>query len=73
MVAGNLLHHAVEMLLKGDLSRTLSLDEIKRTFGHALVKTARSRTTTQNLKMLYTLTRLSVPSSRSWYSVVHRR
>ena len=37
-VAGNLLHHAVEMLLKGDLSRTRSLQEIKQ-FQHNLVKT----------------------------------
>jgi len=28
-VAGNLLHHAVEMYLKGSLSRTMPLDEVK--------------------------------------------
>jgi hypothetical protein len=38
-VAGNLLHHAVEMLLKGELSKTLPLDEIKKQYGHLLVKT----------------------------------
>ena len=38
-VAGNLLHHGVEMLLKGDLSKTFSLGEIKKNYGHRLVKT----------------------------------
>jgi hypothetical protein len=38
-VAGNLLHHAVEMLLKGELSKALSLEEIKKQYGHRLVKT----------------------------------
>lgn len=38
-VAGNLLHHAVEMLLKGELSKSLSLGEIKKQYGHRLVKT----------------------------------
>ena len=38
-VAGNLLHHAVEMILKADLSRTLPLEEIKKKYGHRLVKT----------------------------------
>lgn len=37
-VAGNLLHHAVEMLLKGELSRTLSLEEIKKQYNHFLVR-----------------------------------
>jgi hypothetical protein len=34
-IAANLLHHAVEMLLKGYLSKTLSLQELKR-LGHHL-------------------------------------
>ena len=38
-VAGNLLHHGVEMLLKGELSKTLPLEEIKKQYGHLLVKT----------------------------------
>jgi hypothetical protein len=38
-VAGNLLHHAVEMLLKGELSKLLSLEQIKKQYGHFLVKT----------------------------------
>lgn len=38
-VTGNLLHHAVEMLLKGQLSRTIPLDELKdKKYGHALPK-----------------------------------
>ena len=36
-VAGNLLHHAVEMLVKADLSKTIPLVELKaRRFGHGL-------------------------------------
>jgi hypothetical protein len=38
-VAGNLLHHAVEMLLKGDLSRTVPLGDLKNKYGHRLIKT----------------------------------
>jgi hypothetical protein len=37
--AGNLLHHAVEMLLKGELSKTTTLATIKKKYGHFLVKT----------------------------------
>jgi hypothetical protein len=35
---GNLLHHAVEMMLKGELSRTVSLEDLKdyKKFGHGL-------------------------------------
>jgi hypothetical protein len=37
---GNLLHHAVEMMLKGELSRTASLEDLKdnKKFGHWLPK-----------------------------------
>src|SRR5260221_7699546 len=36
-VAGNLFHHAIEMLLKARLSQKLSLKELcKRPFGHRL-------------------------------------
>lgn len=37
-VSGNLLHHAVEMLLKGQLSRTIPLDDLKdpKQYGHVL-------------------------------------
>jgi hypothetical protein len=37
---GNLLHHAVEMMLKGELSRTIPLDDLKdkKKFGHRLPK-----------------------------------
>jgi hypothetical protein len=38
-IAGNLLHHAVEMLLKGELSKTLPLEEIKKKYDHRLIKT----------------------------------
>src|SRR4051812_17203361 len=38
-IAGNLLHHAIEMLLKGELSKTLRLEDIKKQYGHLLVKT----------------------------------
>ena len=39
-VPGNLFHHAVEMLLKGLLSRTVSLKDLKdrKKFGHSLLK-----------------------------------
>jgi hypothetical protein len=37
-VAGNLIHHAVEMLLKGELSKTRSLEEIRR-YQHRLIET----------------------------------
>src|SRR5438094_10182959 len=36
-VSGNLLHHAVEMLLKGQLSRRLTLAQLKR-LSHQLVE-----------------------------------
>lgn len=35
---GNLLHHAVEMILKGELSRTVPLEDLKSRFGHRLAK-----------------------------------
>jgi hypothetical protein len=37
---GNLLHHAVEMMLKGELSRTIPLEDLKekKNFGHSLPK-----------------------------------
>jgi hypothetical protein len=37
---GNLLHHAVEMILKGELSRTIPLKDLKdrKKFGHSLPK-----------------------------------
>lgn len=37
---GNLLHHAVEMLLKGELAKTVSLQDLKddKKFGHWLPK-----------------------------------
>src|SRR5436853_83403 len=37
---GNLLHHAVEMMLKGELSKTISLKDLKDgdKFGHWLPK-----------------------------------
>jgi len=37
---GNLLHHAVEMMLKGELSRTVSLEDLKdsKKYGHSLPK-----------------------------------
>jgi hypothetical protein len=35
---GNLLHHAVELLLKGELSRTVSLDDLKNKFKHSLAR-----------------------------------
>jgi hypothetical protein len=38
-IAGNLLHHAVEMLFKGELSKTLLLEDTKKQYGHLLVKT----------------------------------
>jgi hypothetical protein len=40
MTGGNLLHHAVEMLLKGELAKTVSLQDLKddRKFGHWLPK-----------------------------------
>jgi hypothetical protein len=39
-VTGNLFHHAVEMLLKGQLSKTIPLGELKspKKFGHDLQK-----------------------------------
>jgi len=37
-VAGNLLHHSIEMLLKGFLSSHFDLKELKRKFGHDLIK-----------------------------------
>jgi hypothetical protein len=35
---GNLLHHAVEMMLKGELSKTISLKDLDNKFGHWLPK-----------------------------------
>src|SRR5260370_37935659 len=35
-VAGNLHHHAIEMLLKGALSKSMSLKEMKDKLGHKL-------------------------------------
>jgi hypothetical protein len=39
-IPGNLLHHSVEMLLKGHLSRTIPLEHLKdpKKFGHKLPK-----------------------------------
>jgi hypothetical protein len=39
-IAGNLLHHGVEMLLKGQLSRTIPLEDLadRKKFGHRLPK-----------------------------------
>ncbi len=37
-IAGNLLHHAVEMLLKGELSKTVAMDDLKDKYGHWLPK-----------------------------------
>jgi hypothetical protein len=36
-VAGNLLHHCIEMLLKAELSKTMSLGNIKKQFSHDLL------------------------------------
>lgn len=40
LTTGNLLHHAVEMMLKGELSRRVSLANLKdnKKFGHSLPK-----------------------------------
>ena len=40
-VVGNLMHHAVEMFLKGALSKSMALSEMKKTLGHQLDKTWR--------------------------------
>lgn len=39
-ITGNLLHHAVEMLLKGQVSKTIPLEDLKnrKRFGHKLPK-----------------------------------
>jgi hypothetical protein len=39
-ITGNVLHHAVEMMLKGELSRTVPLADLKnpKKFGHSLQK-----------------------------------
>jgi hypothetical protein len=37
-VAANLHHHAIEMLLKGALARTMNLKEMKNKIGHKLEK-----------------------------------
>src|SRR5256885_6561596 len=37
-VAGNLHHHAIEMLLKGALSKTMSLEDLRFKLGHGLPK-----------------------------------
>jgi hypothetical protein len=38
-VAANLHHHAIEMLLKGALSKKMTLEELKNKLGHKLEKT----------------------------------
>jgi hypothetical protein len=38
-LAGNLFHHAAEMFLKGQLSKTTPLDCLKKKYSHNLVKT----------------------------------
>jgi hypothetical protein len=35
-VAGNLFHHAIELYVKGDLSRSVSPDDLKKKYGHKL-------------------------------------
>lgn len=37
-VSGNLLHHAVELYLKGHLSRSLDVEKLKNNFRHDLTK-----------------------------------
>ena len=37
-ICGNLYHHAVEMLIKGYLAKSMSSSKIKSTFGHNLTK-----------------------------------
>jgi len=37
-VAGNLHHHAIEMFLKGALSKTMTSEEMRRKLGHRLPK-----------------------------------
>src|SRR5438552_4056921 len=37
-VSGNLLHHAIEMLLKGNLLSYFSLDELRSQFRHDIKK-----------------------------------
>ena len=37
-VAGNILHHAIEMLLKSELAKQAGLDELKTQYGHKLDK-----------------------------------
>jgi hypothetical protein len=39
IIPANLFHHAIENLLKAYLSRTRSLDQLKKQFGHVLPKT----------------------------------
>jgi hypothetical protein len=38
LIAGNLMHHAVEMYLKGALSKIFTPEELKKKFGHNLPK-----------------------------------
>src|SRR5579872_7117959 len=38
-IYGNLLHHAIEMLMKAALARKFSAPTLKKQFGHALPKT----------------------------------
>jgi hypothetical protein len=38
-VSGNQYHHAVEMLLKGQLAKTVPLEVLKRTYSHRLKRT----------------------------------
>jgi hypothetical protein len=37
-VTGNILHHAIEMFLKGTLSKTMSVEDLKNKMGHNLPK-----------------------------------
>jgi hypothetical protein len=38
VVAGNLFHHAIENMLKAHLSSSRSLQQVKKEFGHRLIK-----------------------------------
>ena len=62
-VAGNLLHHAVEMLLKGELSKTLPLEEVKK-YRHFLVKTWNAFKALHSGENLFEFDRLIVESDR---------
>ncbi len=41
-VAGNILHHAIEMLLKSELAKQARLDELKSKYGHKLDRLSRT-------------------------------